>query len=82
LKSLVTDLWTANIGNYRINLAATQNRAEGELKSRGVKLTYVPPEELAEQRKRMVAQQDKVARAMRISPEILARINEAIAVTN
>jgi hypothetical protein len=29
-----------------------------------------------------MAQQDKVARAMRISPEILARIDEAIAVTN
>jgi TRAP-type transport system periplasmic protein len=82
LKSLVTDLWAANIGIYRANLAATQNRAETELKARGVKLTYVPPEELAEQRKRMLAQQDKVARAMRISLEILARINEAIAVTN
>jgi TRAP-type transport system periplasmic protein len=82
LKSLVTDLWAANIGSYRANLAATQNRAESELKARGVKLTYVPPEELAEQRKLMMAQQDKVAQAMRISPEILARINEAIAVTN
>ncbi len=82
LKSLVTDLWAANIGNYRANLAATQNRAESELKARGVKLTYVSTEELAEQRKRMVALQDKVARAMRISQEILARINEAIVVTN
>jgi C4-dicarboxylate-binding protein DctP len=82
LKSLVTDLWAANICNYRANLAATQDRAESELKARGVKLTYVSPEELAEQRKRMVAQQDKVAQAMRISPEILARIDEAIAVTN
>lgn len=82
LKSLITDLWAANIGNYRANLAATQNRAESELKAKGVKLTYVPPEELAEPRKRMMAQQDKVARAMRISPEILARIDEAIAVTN
>jgi TRAP-type C4-dicarboxylate transport system substrate-binding protein len=82
LKSLVTDLWAANIGNYRANLAAKQNRAESELKAKGVKLTYVPPEELAEPRKRMMAQQDIVARAMRISPEILARIDEAIAVTN
>ncbi len=30
----------------------------------------------------MLAEQDKVARAMKMSPEFLARINEAIAVTN
>ena len=82
LKSLVTDLWAANIGIYRANLAATQRSAEIELKSRGVRLAYVPPEELTEQRKRMLSQQDKVARAMRMSPEFLARVNEAIAVTN
>jgi TRAP-type transport system periplasmic protein len=82
LKSLVTDLWAANIGIYRANLAATQRSAEIELKSRGVRLAYVPPEELSEQRKRMLSQQDKVARAMRMSPEFLARVNEAIAVTN
>jgi TRAP-type C4-dicarboxylate transport system substrate-binding protein len=32
-KSLVTDLWAANIGDYRANLAATQSRGEGELKA-------------------------------------------------
>lgn len=82
LKSLVTDLWAANIGIYRANLAVTQKSAEKELRARGVRLAYVPPEELAQQRKRMLAQQDKVARQMRISPEILARIDEAIAVNN
>jgi TRAP-type transport system periplasmic protein len=82
LKSLVTDLWAANIEIYRTNLAATQSNAENELKSRGVRLAYVPSDELTEQRKRMLAQQDKVAREMRISPDFLGRINEAIAVTN
>jgi C4-dicarboxylate-binding protein DctP len=80
LKTLVTDLWAANIGIYRTNLAAAQDRAEKELRARGVKTTIVPPEELAEQRKLMLAEQDKVAREMRISPEILARVNEAVAV--
>jgi TRAP-type transport system periplasmic protein len=82
LKSLVTDLWAANIGIYRTNLATAQDQAEKELRARGVKLTVVPPEELAEQRKLMLAEQDKVAREMKISPEILARINEAAAATN
>ncbi|MDR3533904.1 MAG: TRAP transporter substrate-binding protein DctP [Rhodopila sp.] len=82
LKTLVTDLWAANIGIYRTNLAAAQEKAEKELKEHNVQLAVVPPEELGEQRKRMMAEQDKVAREMKISPEILTRINEAIAATN
>jgi TRAP-type C4-dicarboxylate transport system substrate-binding protein len=82
LKTLVTDLWAANIGIYRTNLAAAQDIAEKELKARGVRLAFVPPEELAEQRKLMMAEQDKVAREMRISPDTLARINDAVAAAN
>ena len=82
MKTLVTDLWAANIGIYRANLAAAQDRAEKELKARGVKLCYVAPEELAEERKRMVEEQDKVALEMKISREILTRINDAITATN
>ncbi len=80
LKTLVTDLWVANIGVYRANLAAAQDRAEKQLRAEGVKLTVVPSDELAEQRKLMMAEQDKVAHEMKISPEILARINEAVEV--
>ena len=82
LRILVTDLWAANIGTYRANLAAAQDKAERELKARGVKIAYVAPEELAEQRKIMLTEQEKVAREMKISPEILARINDAITSVN
>jgi TRAP-type C4-dicarboxylate transport system substrate-binding protein len=82
LRTLVTDLWVANIGTYRTNLAVAQDQAEKELKARGVKLSIVAPEMLAEQRKLMIAEQDKVAREMKISPDILARITEAVAATN
>jgi len=82
LKILFTDLWAANIGAYRANLAAAQEKAEKELKAQGVKIAYVPPEELAEQRRLMLAEQDKVAREMKISPEILSRIMDAVAATN
>jgi C4-dicarboxylate-binding protein DctP len=78
LRTLVTDLWAANIGIYRANLASAQDHAAKELQDRGVKLAYVPPDELAEQRKRMLVEQDNVARAMKISPEFLARINDAV----
>lgn len=82
LRSLITDLWVANIGIYRANLAAAQDKAEKELRAHGVKLTMVPPEDLAARRQTMLTEQDKVAREMKISPEILARINEAVAATN
>jgi TRAP-type transport system periplasmic protein len=82
LKSLVTDLWAANIGIYRTNLAEAQDRAENELKARGVKLAHVAPEDLAETRKLMLIEQEAVARRMKISTDMLARITEAIAATN
>lgn len=82
LKTLVTDLWAANVGVYRVNLLAAQDKAEKELKQRGVRLVVVPPEELEARRKLMVAEQDKVAREMRISPEILARVMDGVAAIN
>lgn len=82
LKTLITDLWAANIGVYRANLAAAQDKAEKELRLRGVHLSFVAPEALAEQRELMMADQDKVAREMKISPDFLARITEAVAATN
>ncbi len=82
LKTLFTDLWAANIGAYRTNLAAAQEKAEKDMKANGVKLAYVPPEELAEQRKSMVSEQDKIAREMKISPEILSRVMDVVSMTN
>ena len=82
LRVLITDLWAANISVYRANLSAAQDRAEKELKLQGVKLVVVPQDELMAQRKLMLADQDKVAREMRMSPDILARITEAIAATD
>ena len=82
LKTLVTDLWAANIGVYRTNMAAAQDKAENHLRARGMKLTAVSPEDVAEQRKRMMAEQDQVAREMKISPAIVARVTEAVATIN
>ena len=82
MKTLITDLWAANIGIYRTNLAADQETAEKTLQTKNVKLSFVPPAELETARKRMMADQEKVAREMRISPDILARIHEAVAAAN
>jgi TRAP-type C4-dicarboxylate transport system substrate-binding protein len=82
LKTLVTDLWAANIGSYRASLAAAQDRAEQELKDRGVKVASVSSDEIVEQRRRMMAEQDKAMREMKMSPAILACVTEAIAAIN
>jgi TRAP-type transport system periplasmic protein len=82
LKSLVTDLWAANIGIYRTNLAAAQDAAEKELKARGLRLASVPAENLADARKLMLAEQETVAREMKISTDMLTRITESVGATN
>jgi C4-dicarboxylate-binding protein DctP len=82
LKTLITDLWAANIGVYRANMAAAQDKAEKDLRARGMKLTVVPPEDLVEARRRMMAEQDQVVREMRISPAIFARITESVTAIN
>ncbi|MBE7159481.1 MAG: TRAP transporter substrate-binding protein DctP, partial [Rhodospirillales bacterium] len=78
LKTLVVDLWGANIGTYRANLAAAQDRAEKELTAHGIKLARVSAEELAAQRTRMLAEQEKVAREMKISAGMLSRVMAAV----
>jgi TRAP-type transport system periplasmic protein len=82
LKTLVTDLWAANIGLYRASLAAGQDNAEKELRLKGIKLVVVSSDELTEQRGLMMAEQDKVVREMKISPDVLARVTEAVANIN
>jgi TRAP-type C4-dicarboxylate transport system substrate-binding protein len=82
LKTLVTDLWAANISIYRANLAAVQDRAEATLQVHNVKLVSPGPEELAEQRDRMMLEQDEVAHEMKISPAVLARVMDVAAASN
>jgi C4-dicarboxylate-binding protein DctP len=82
LKTLVTDLWAANIGSYRAAMAAAQTRAGQELQAHGVTLAVVSQDESSELRRRMLAEQDKAMRAMRMSPAILACVTETVSVTN
>lgn len=82
LQTLVTDLWAANIGQYRQNLAAAQDRAKADLKAHSVQIAYVAPEDLAEQRKRMMADQDEVAREMKMSPDIVSHLNQVVTAIN
>lgn len=82
MRTLITDLWAANIGDYRAALAEAQQKAEEALKDHGVKIAHVPHEQLAVERKRMMEEQDVVAKEMKMSPDFVARINEAVTVTD
>ena len=82
LKTLVTDLWAANISLYRTNLAAAQGKAEITLKAHGVKLVVAQSEDIAEQRKHMLMEQDKVANEMKISQEIVTSIKSVLVESN
>lgn len=82
LKTLVTDLWAANIGRYRAAMATAQTRAAAALEAHGVTLASVPADEIGEQRRRMMAEQDKAMREMRMSPAILACVTETVSAMN
>jgi TRAP-type transport system periplasmic protein len=82
LRTLITDLWAANIAIYRTNLAAVQDRAETALRDHNVKLVSPSPEELAEQRDRMLLDQDEIAHGMNLSPAVLDRVMDVTAASN
>jgi TRAP-type C4-dicarboxylate transport system substrate-binding protein len=82
LKTLVIDLWAANIGDYRTSLATAQDRAERDLKARGVEVAYVASDEIVVQHQRMIAEQNKAMKEMKMSPTILACVTDALAAIN
>lgn len=82
MQVLVTELWAANIGIYRANMAAAQEHAEKELQEHDIKIVNVPADELARRRKQMLAEQDVVAREMKMSPDVVTRIMDSFLPTN
>ena len=78
LQILATRVWADNISTYRANMARAQSRAHDEMVAHGVSFTVLPPEELTVARRRQLAEQDKVAREMKISPDLLAAIMQEL----
>jgi C4-dicarboxylate-binding protein DctP len=73
-QKMMTDLWAQNIPAYRANMAAAQTRARATLEEHGVKFTDPTAEQSAAERKRMMAEQDQVAKDIKISPEMVKLI--------
>jgi len=79
LQGLMTSLWADNIGTYRTNMAASQERARGTLESHGVRFTDLPAGEATEIRTRMLPEQEQLAKDLKISTETVAAMQKDIA---
>jgi len=73
-QKMMTELWAQNIPTYRANMAAAQTRARATLEEHGIKFSDPTAEQSAEERKKMVAEQDQVAKDIKVSPEMVRLI--------
>jgi TRAP-type C4-dicarboxylate transport system substrate-binding protein len=70
LQKLLVDTWAANIGQYRINMGNAQEHALGELKSHNVAVTVASADEIAAIRKKMVADQPKLVKELKMTADL------------
>ncbi len=78
LKTIFTDTWRQNIGFYRANIAASQTRARDIMKSHGVTIVEPSLDAVNALRKKMIADQDQVAKLSRISSEAVSAVTEEL----
>jgi C4-dicarboxylate-binding protein DctP len=78
LQKLMTDLWAANIPTYRANMQADQDAAREKLIAHGVTYTAPTADQIAAERKKMMADQDKVAHEIKVSPEMVRLVSEDV----
>jgi TRAP-type C4-dicarboxylate transport system substrate-binding protein len=78
LQKIMTDTWAQNVPKYRDNMAAAQLKARKTLEEHGIKFTDPTAEQSAEERKKMLAEQDKVAKEIKISPEMVQALMAAV----
>jgi C4-dicarboxylate-binding protein DctP len=74
LQKMMTDIWAQNIATYRTNMAAAQTKARTTLEEHGVKMADPTPAQSAAERKKMMAEQDQLAKDIKVSPELVKLI--------
>ena len=72
------DVWGANIARYRTIAAKSQADAREAMKSHGVSFTDPSPEQVAADRKRMIATQADLIRATKLSADIVKLVNDTV----
>ncbi|MBN8890610.1 MAG: hypothetical protein BGP12_07895 [Rhodospirillales bacterium 70-18] len=70
LQKLLTETWAANIGQYRDNMGKAQEHALGELKTHNVAVTMAAADEIATLRKKMIADQPKLVKDLKMTAEL------------
>lgn len=70
LRKLLIETWHANIGAYRDNMAKAQTHALGVLKENKVAVKVAPADEIAAIRKKMVADQPKLVKELKMSADL------------
>jgi TRAP-type C4-dicarboxylate transport system substrate-binding protein len=73
-QKMMTDLWAQNVPTYRANMAAAQTKARTTLQEHGIKFSDPTAEQSTAERKRMMAEQDQVAKDIKVSPEMVKLI--------
>jgi C4-dicarboxylate-binding protein DctP len=74
LQKMMTDTWAQNIPTYRANMAAAQTKARTTLQEHGIKFSDPTAEQSAAERKQMMAEQDQMAKEIKVSPEMVKLI--------
>ena len=75
LQKLVTDLWAENIPTYRAHMAEAQTKARATLEAHNIKFVDPSADQLAADRKRMMPEQEALAKELKLSPEVVKLIN-------
>jgi C4-dicarboxylate-binding protein DctP len=76
LQHQMVELWAHNVADYRKRMASAQAEAHIVLAEHGVKFVTPSHEQLAAVRARMMAQQDQVARELKLTPELVKLATE------
>ena len=76
LQTMVLDLWAENIAGYRTNMAAAQDRALVTLREHGLQAVFPEAAEIAALRKRMLPEQEKLMKDLKMSPDLARLLNE------
>ena len=73
-QTMMTEVWAQNIPTYRANMAAAQTKARATLEAHGIKFSDPTAEQSAAERKRMVAEQDQMAKEIKVSADMVKLI--------
>ena len=76
LQKLMVDLWTQNIAGYRADMLSSQDHALAELKGHGLETTTPDATELADIRRRMMIDQEKLVVELKMTPGLPRLLNE------